>query len=337
MAEKPIGLEDPPKPEEGAELEVDLNPEAGKKTEGEAAKAEPEVEIDESDPLYKKPDWKVDPVSNADDPNDKDYGPKVQTRINKLRASLSEAAKQRDKASKELNEAVNLSRLQLQKIQQLEQQLNSGSVMYTERQAEAEEAKGKVAEQLFKQALTTGDADSIAKANRELAEAQAKAAQLRQIADLRKQQIQFQQQQYQQVQPQTQYQQPPADDPKLTSWQRANPWFQTDPEMTDAAFEVHDELAASGVRVGSDTYYKKIDEQMRERFPDHFHDDKPPKKVSSPVTASTPAAPSQQANNANPGRVKLTANQVAIAQRLGITPQQYAKELIRLRNEGVAV
>lgn len=297
-----------------------------------------QVEIDESDPLYKRADWKTDPLTHANDPNDADYGPRVQKRINKLRASLSEAAKQRDRHARERDEAVNLTRGYLAKIAEMERQIATGSAQQIDQQATAEAANAKVAEQNLRQALTVGDPDAITKANSDLAIARAREQQLRVAADYRKAQIMAQPAAPQVPQFQQQAQRPAAD-PELTKWQERNSWFQSDPEMTDTAFELHDELAAKGVRVGSPVYYKTIEQEIQKRFPDYFGAaPAQQQKPSSPLAPSSRmAGTSQQDNGGNPNRVRLSASQVATAKALGLTPLQYAKELVRLRQEGVNI
>lgn len=297
---------------------------------------EPElqVEIEENDPLY-SPDWKKDPAKSADDPNDTDYGPRVQKRISKLRASLSEAAKQRDRNMRERDEAVNLTRAYMGKIAELERQLVNGSAQYMERQADTEDAAAQLAERTLEQALQLGDPKAIARANSDLAVARAKSTQLRTAAEFRKSQIQASTPNQQQVMP-VQQQPPPARvDPELAKFQERNPWFNRDGEMTTAAFEVHDDLAIRGVRVGSPGYYKAIEDRMKDQFPSYFGT--PKKTPSSPVSQSTRSTPSQQDNGGTTNRVKLTASQVATAKRLGLTPLQYAQTLVKLRQEGVSV
>ena len=305
----------------------------------EATPEEVTVEIAD-DPLYKKPDWKTDPAANVEDTNDKDYGQQVQKRINRLRASLSEAAKQRDKASAEREESLNLARAYQQKIASLEHQLASGTAMYIERQADTEDAHSKLHESALKAALIAGDPDKIAQAQSDLATARAKATQYRGAAEFRKAQIQAPPPAPQPVQ------QRQASDESLTRWQTDNPWFNTDQEMTEAALEVHDDLAAKGVRVGSPAYYKAIDASVKTKFPDYFGEEAPvtpPAAVvpaAKPVSVTPPAtrtAVSSQANTVTNGTVKLTQSQVATATRLGLTPQQYAKTLVQLRKEGMSV
>lgn len=334
--DRPIGLD--PNIPAAADPGVEVDTTTEKVTPGKPGEPdELQVEVDESDPLYKKPDWKTDPARNVDDPNDKDYGPRVQKRIDKLRASLSEAAKQREKAARERDDAINLTRAHMSKIAELERQLQTGSAFYLDRQADAEEANARAANLALRQALTLGDPDAIAKANSDLVSATTKATQFKTAADIRKAQIHHTPQQQQIPQQSFQQQAPPQTDPNLNSWAERNSWFQTDQEMTDHAFEVHYELEKSGVPVGSPSYYKIIDKKMREQFPEFFGEDKPQDKRPSSPLAPASRSVSSQANQPNPNRIKLSASQVATASKLGLTPQQYAKELIRLRSEGVNV
>jgi hypothetical protein len=88
--------------------------------------------------------------------------------------------------------------------------------------------------------------------------------------------------------------------------------------MTGFALGLHDELVASGYSATSDEYYERIDARMREVFPDKFEDAEPKRKtqVVAPATRSTA-----------PKKVTLTKTQVQLAKRLGLTPQQYAKQV----------
>ena len=102
--------------------------------------------------------------------------------------------------------------------------------------------------------------------------------------------------------------------------------------MTALALGTHEKLVKSGVDTRSDDYYRQIDKTMRKRFPENFEDasdtqesEKPaqrrPANVVAPVTRSTA-----------PRQVRLTASQVALARKLGLTPEAYARELIKLEN-----
>lgn len=115
---------------------------------------------------------------------------------------------------------------------------------------------------------------------------------------------------------QTQNTAPP--DPKAQEWAEKNTWFGTDGPMTYTAYDIHKNLMEEGFDAKSDEYYTEIDRRIRKEFPHKFGDQNRPKqKVASAVrTTST-------------GRrtVKLTPSQVAIAKKLGVPLEEYAKHV----------
>jgi hypothetical protein len=107
-------------------------------------------------------------------------------------------------------------------------------------------------------------------------------------------------------------------DNRAADWQKNNSWFGSDDEMTSLALGLHNKLVKQGVSPQSDEYYETIDSRMRQVFPDNFEDAEPKRKtqVVAPATRSTA-----------PKKVTLTKTQVQLAKRLGLTPQQYAKQV----------
>jgi hypothetical protein len=121
-------------------------------------------------------------------------------------------------------------------------------------------------------------------------------------------------------------QQTPTPDSKALAWQEKNQWFGPDEEMTAFAYAVHKKLVDSGVDPRSDEYYERIDARMREVFPAQFGvkkaDPKRPATVVAPATRTT-----------GKKKVALTKTQEALARRLGLTNEQYAKEVLKLSSE----
>ena len=113
----------------------------------------------------------------------------------------------------------------------------------------------------------------------------------------------------------------PQVDSKALAWRDSNPWFGSDDEMTAVALTVHRKLVESGVNTNSDEYYEKINSRVRQLFPDAFTSEKPVKKsqVVTPATRSTA-----------PKKIVLTQSQVNLAKRMGLTPEQYAREVAKL-------
>ena len=127
----------------------------------------------------------------------------------------------------------------------------------------------------------------------------------------------------------------PAPDARAVSWQESNEWFGQDREMTSFAYGVHERLVGEeGIDPDSDEYYKLIDNRMKEVFPTHFGNSSTQSSntvvvdTASRRKANPVVAPASRNNGAPSHKVTLTHTQVKLAERLGITPQQYAAQLI---------
>lgn len=132
--------------------------------------------------------------------------------------------------------------------------------------------------------------------------------------------------------------------PKTKRWVEKNSdWFGVDDEMTMLAMGLDKKLQRQygADYIGTDDYFQEIDRTMRKRFPDYFRshedDDDPSQNSSDPAEdetprrASKPSTPVAPASRSTPpNRVKLKASQVALARKLGITPEQYAKQVALL-------
>ena len=118
-------------------------------------------------------------------------------------------------------------------------------------------------------------------------------------------------------------------DPKLQSWLRENNWFGQDEELTSFAYGVHEKLVKKdGVDPRTDEYYTRINKRMREVFPGKFENGMGAEEPAASSRASSVVAPANRSSG-KPRQVQLTSTQVARAKRLGITPQQYAQQLLK--------
>jgi hypothetical protein len=120
-------------------------------------------------------------------------------------------------------------------------------------------------------------------------------------------------------------------DDKALKWQESNEWFGKDEEMTSLALGLHEKLVRSGISPTSDEYYRRIDTTMQKRFPEYFGDatldEETPAQRTKPSTVVAPATRSTA-----PKKVRLTKTQVALAKKFGLTPEQYARETLKLEN-----
>ena len=236
----------------------------------------------------------------------------VQKRIDKLTYKMREAERQRD-------EAVNYAQSIHTDNSQLKEKLkNSDSSLFKEYdnriQSDLERAKINL-----KDAQELGDGDAIATATENLSRSAAESENLKRLSA--QQQLRQQRAEQQPAQAPRQSQAPAAPDPKAEEWASKNKWFGDDQAMTFAAFGVHKELVEQGVDPTSDDYYVQVDSRMQEYFPQKFSNEQP--KPVQQVAASSRGATGKK----NARKVKLTPSQVAIAKRLNVPLEEYAKHI----------
>jgi hypothetical protein len=178
---------------------------------------------------------------------------------------------------------------------------------------ELEEAKAQ-----FKQAYDAGESDAVVAAQEALTTAKMKIERVNNIKLPPLQEEEFA--------VQTQPIAPTVDD-RAEDWQKTNPWFGQDDEMTSFALGLHQKLVKQGVNPRSDDYYEKINSRMRQVFPDAFDDVEPeeePEEVK-PRRKTNVVAPATRSTA--PKKIVLTQTQVALAKRLGVPLEEYAKQV----------
>ena len=268
-------------------------------------------------------------------------GNRAQKRIKKLKWEYHEERRQKEASDRLANEAVNYTQtLQVENQRLLKLVQDSQSALTDQAQSRAA-ASLMVAEENFKKAHESGDAGLVAQAqqdltNAQLAQAYAPAVSQKIIEDWKRDVMAQDQQLSQQMQEQYVPPEPAPADPKAMVWQDENPWFGTDKEMTSFAYGVHDRLVRDeGVDPNTDEYYELINERMKEVFPTHFGNNAMQQSGSVVVDtasrrrANPVVAPASRNNGAIPRKVTLTSTQVRLAKRLGLTPQQYATQLMK--------
>lgn len=187
------------------------------------------------------------------------------------------------------------------------------------------------AEALLQRAVEVGDAEKTVEAQKKLTKLYNQKEQYDQAKMAQEQQRQMALQRAQQPQqPQQQYQQPPAQvapDRKATQWAEKNEWFGQDEAMTFAAFGIHKKLVEEeGFDPKSDDYYNELDNRLAKRFPELSANAR--NTGTSKRNVQTVAGVSRSTTGASSGRskrVKLSPTQVAIAKKLGVPLEQYAK------------
>ena len=239
----------------------------------------------------------------------------VQKRIDKLTYKMREAERQRD-------EAVTYAQSITQNNTQLKEKLkNSDSSLFKEydNRVQSEIAGAKI---LLKEAQDAGDGEAVAEATEKLSRASAEAENLRRLSAQHavKEKNSVEEVPVENYQP-TLQPQTKGPDPKAEKWAEKNKWFGDDQAMTFAAFGIHKELVESGYDPSSDDYYAEVDRRMQDNFPHKFSEEQ-----SAPVQQV--AASSRGASGKKSSRkIKLTPSQVAIAKRLNVPLEEYAKHI----------
>jgi len=298
-------------------------------------------------------------ASSEDEDELEGYSDKVKKRINKLRYQQHEERRQREAAEKMREEAVKVAQQYANQNKQYEDVIRRGEDMLVTQIKDRATLAVEQAKSQYKAAYDEGDTDKVISTQEALITAQAelreasnheqdmqrRQAEYQQYIQQMQQNPQFAQQQAMQQQAmQQQMQQQPAKpevSAKAKMWSEENPWFGNDEhkDMTALAYGVHEKLVKNeGVDPNSDEYFETIDRTMRSKFPEYFGTQSNEKEErSSQAKSRSPSmvvTPASRNNGSKPRKVKLTQTQVALAKRLGLTNEQYAKQLVEDMSHG---
>jgi hypothetical protein len=292
-----------------------------------------EVDLDniefEVDIIDDTPDEDKNKPRRADDaeaqiPEDDEianYSENVQKRIKQLKFEYHEERRRKEEAARLQDEAVDYARKVYEENQKLRKTLEEGEGVLVEQAKSRVEAELDRAKAAYKEAYETGDPDKLIDAQEKLNSLQNEKFRVESYRP-RPQQVQQEPVQLQRK-PRV-----PEPDAKTKAWASENEWFGNDSEMTGYAFGVHESLVRQGINPQSqaDEYYNRIDQSMRQRFPDKFGGQQveaAPVRQAGSVVA--PAGRSAKKSR----RVQLTSTQVALAKRLGLSAEQYAAQLLK--------
>jgi hypothetical protein len=273
--------------------------------EGDESPAAPEPEAN----IFQKPEQESAPKNELDEVSEG-----VQKRISKLTARMREAER-REQAALEYAKGL---QNQTQSLQQKLVQTDYSRLNEAKTRLETQQVQLR---QIIAKAREENDVNTELEAQERLS---ALSGEQRQVAGwLQTQQETIKQQREVPVQQApVQQQQRPAPSPRAEEWAEQNSWFGQDRVMTYAAWGIHQTLVEQeGVDPSSDEYYTELDKRVRNTFPDKFKDQSRQQR-SAPAVA--PAARSSGINSAR-RTVRLSPSQVAIAKKLGVPLEEYAK------------
>ena len=285
--------------EEKAQIELDLDDEVETVIEvPEGEQAETKVEVSQEDDNFEK-------AESA-----------TQKRIDRLTKKMREAERQRE-------EALKYAQSVQAEAQQLKQRMDTLDTSYVQEYSNRVESQMSSAESELARAMEVGDTNAVVEAQRRITRLaiendraeQAKAQQERSAKAAETQSAA-------QVSQSNAPPEPRRPDPKAESWAQKNEWFGSDEAMTYAAFGVHKKLVEDeGFDPKSDDYYTELDRRMSEEFPHKLGN-----SGGSKRPAQTVASVSRNSSGRSSGKkVRLTPSQVAIAKKLGVPLEEYAK------------
>lgn len=299
------------------------------KVEVEGRASEKEVEVDV--PQDKKPDVEIEIVDDTppkdrnrkpsdppEDPTDEElegYSEKVRKRMSHLTKGYHDERRAKETAFREKEEAIRYAQQILEENKTLKGTVGKNQEVLLEQAKRATATEVEQAKAKYKLAYESGDSDAVVAAQDELTAAKIKADRVNnfRLPTVQAPEVEVKQQQN-----------APQVDEKAVNWQQQNSWFGSDDEMTSFALGLHQKLVKQGLDPRSDEYYEKINSRMRQVFPDEFDADEEV-EVEKPRQKSNVVAPATRSTA--PKKIVLTPSSVALAKRLGVPLEEYAKQV----------
>jgi len=292
-----------------------------------------EIEIEDDTPEQDRGKTPSDPkfVEELDKDELDEYSAAAKQKIAAFKKVYHDERRAKEAADREREEAVEVARKLFEENKALKGRVNNTESFAINSIKSNAHAALEKAKREYRDAYESGDTDKIIEAQEAMTEAKMS------IANAERAEQNFKSQPVQEeefvVQTPQRPKQPPRDQ-KFEKWRERNSWIDTDSEMRALAMGTHERLVAENGAgyATTDEYYKRIDATMRKRFPERFEEDETEIEVDSkPPARSKPSmvvAPASRSTASK--KLKLKPSQVDLARKLGITPEQYAKEVLKL-------
>lgn len=250
-----------------------------------------------------------------------EYSEAAKQKIAGFRKVFHDERRAKEAADRERQEALDLAKKLLEENRTLKSKVTSSEQLALESYMTSADREMEMAKKEYREAYDAGDSERLVDAQEKMTAAKIKADRALAISEQRALQksepdVQIPQQRQQ-----------PTRDPKAETWRERNSWFGQDDEMTSLALGLHEKLVKENgmAYATTDEYYKRIDETMRKRFPENFESvEERPATRTKPSTVVAPASRSTSSK-----KIRLTTSQQNIAKKLGLTNEQYARELIK--------
>lgn len=312
-------------PQKSTEEKIEIHDEANN---------ELQIDIEDDTPLEDRNRTPSDPNKVKElevevDDLDK-YSKDAKDKLIRMKRVWNDERRRAETAERQSQAAIEAAQRLMEENRRMKGMLSQGEEEYKEAVKGAAEAKVKEAKRAYKEAYDAGDGDKMVEAQEEMTNAQLELEKVKRFK------LPPLQQEENPVQSEYATPQVPRPDDKVMRWQADNDWFGRNKAMTAFALGLHEELKDNGIVVGSDRYYAELDKTMHKRFSEYFNpeDTEEPKEEAkskedtSKTKPTTNVAPATRSTA--PKRVRLSQSQVAIAKKLGLTPEQYVRELLKM-------
>jgi hypothetical protein len=275
-----------------------------------------EVEVVDDTPKADRGRKASKPPEDLTDDELEDYSDKVRKRIQHFSKGYHDERRAKEASQRERQEMETFAKTLVDENNKLKSSVEKNQAALLEQAKKNSAIEVLSAKRAYKRAYEAGDADKLLDAQDKLTNAKIKADKLGDFEPetLQQAEIPVQIPQEAPIQPDT----------KASDWASENSWFGSDDEMTAYAMGVHSKLVKQGVDTTSDDYYETINSRMRNTFPEEFGEteeleERPSKRQSNVVAPAT--------RSTAPRKVRLTQTQVAIAKKLGVPLDLYAKKV----------
>lgn len=312
--EFPDEKEDILKIEKSSAEEIDLS--GKKKVESD----ELEVEVVDDTPEEDRGRKPSEPPEEVTEDELENYSEKVRKRIQHFTKGYHDERRAKEQALREREELERLAQKLVEENKKLKGSMNKNEEALVSQAKRLAETEYQTAKNAYKQAYDSGNSDEVLEAQESLTTAKLKLDRLSSYKPKKAEEDKEEPVKAEQPISEPVKQNPVQPDQKAVTWAQENPWFGSDDEMTSFALGYHNKLVKQGMDPTSNEYYEKINSRMREVFPNEFEYETP--RSSKPANVVAPATRSKA-----PKKVRLTQTQVAIAKRLGVPLEEYAKQV----------
>lgn len=262
------------------------------------------------------------------------YDEEVKSKLKQMKKVYHDERREKERALREYQEALSVAQRAIEENKKLKSRLTEGEKIYADTAKDAASRAVEMAKKEYKEAYDAGDGEAMASAQEKITQATLAL----QSANNFKPSLQSEEKEVE-IKP-VQPQKAPLD-AKTADWMSKNPWFGSPRHkaMSSFAYGLHEELRDEygDQYIGSDDYFERINKQMRRTFPKYFAEvegvevEADESKPSQPRAKAAPVVAPASRSTA-PKKVKLKDSQMAVIKKLGITPEQYAKEFLKLEN-----